>query len=221
MLAASIGGGFPIDAGVGHVGAAGGAGAAAAAHSATALAGKGALSWLAWAGTKTVAGVAAAALATGIGATGVYLARREPPPEPRAMEQEPTALVVEAEPLPEPSPKEPVAEPSPPPPSSPPAEEATKRPQRKAAASSLAAERAVLDDARGALARGDAGAAFEALERHRRRHPDGALAEERDAMAVLTLLRLDRHEEAEAARARFVVRYPASLFRSVVEGVTR
>jgi hypothetical protein len=83
--------------------------------------------------------------------------------------------------------------------------------------SQLAAERAILDEARRALAQGDAGQALDRLERHRRMFSSPQLAEERDAMWIQALIKADRREEARARGEAFRKRYPDSLFSSAVD----
>jgi hypothetical protein len=75
----------------------------------------------------------------------------------------------------------------------------------------LAAERALLDVARTALARGEAGEALEAADRHRREYPDGALLEEREAIAIKALVALGRRDEAAQRLAHLEHNYPNSL----------
>lgn len=52
--------------------------------------------------------------------------------------------------------------------------------------------------------------ALRVLDRHRRIHPEGELAQEREALRIRALLRLDRRAEADAALARFRARWPSS-----------
>jgi hypothetical protein len=89
----------------------------------------------------------------------------------------------------------------------------TEAPSAPAAPSArgLAAERALLDVARSALARGEAGDALAAADRHAREYPEGALAEERDAIAIRALAALGRRPEAKTRAAAFERRYPKSL----------
>jgi hypothetical protein len=81
----------------------------------------------------------------------------------------------------------------------------------------VAEERALVDDARKALARGDASASLGSLRAHERRFPSGALVEEREALAVKTLAALGRGAEARARAERFRATYPSSLFLPSVE----
>ncbi|MBI1944720.1 MAG: hypothetical protein HYS27_03435 [Deltaproteobacteria bacterium] len=83
-------------------------------------------------------------------------------------------------------------------------------------AARLAAERGLLDEARGAVARGDGSAALIALEAHRASFPDGQLVEEREALTVLALAKLERNDEAQVKARRFLARWPQSLFATAV-----
>lgn len=55
-------------------------------------------------------------------------------------------------------------------------------------------------------------AALDAAEEHRRRFPGGLFAEEREALAVLSLARLGRQAEAERRGQRFLRSHPAGTF---------
>jgi hypothetical protein len=84
-------------------------------------------------------------------------------------------------------------------------------------ASQLLAERILLDDARAALAQGDAGGAIDRLDRHRRTYRVPLLGEERDALWIEALVKAGRYDEARARAAAFRRRSPHSLFASMVE----
>jgi hypothetical protein len=75
----------------------------------------------------------------------------------------------------------------------------------------LGAERALLDMARTAVARGQGEVAFGPLQRHARNFPHGRMAEERDWLWVQALLLTGRTSEARARAARFRAAYPNSL----------
>jgi hypothetical protein len=75
----------------------------------------------------------------------------------------------------------------------------------------LAAERALLDVARSALARGEAAEALSAAERHRREYADGALVEEREAIAIKALVALGRKDEAAQRLANLERTHPNSI----------
>jgi hypothetical protein len=85
------------------------------------------------------------------------------------------------------------------------------------ATSSLAAERALLDDARGALGAGDAGKALALADEHGRRFPRAQLGEEREAIAIQALVALGRNDEARARAARFRAVAPNSLFMPAID----
>lgn len=83
--------------------------------------------------------------------------------------------------------------------------------------STLNAERLVVDVARSAYARGDRDEALRALARHSVTYPDGALAEEREALAIRILVDAGRAAEARARGQKFRTRYPKSLMLPAVE----
>lgn len=82
-------------------------------------------------------------------------------------------------------------------------------------------ERAGLEVARSALAQGRAGACLEALEKHARMFGTGRYDEEREALWIQALVTAQRQAEAEARARQFRVRYPHSLFGSVVSDAIR
>jgi len=81
----------------------------------------------------------------------------------------------------------------------------------------LAAERAPLETARTALARGQAAAALAALTEHERLFPAGRLAEERDALRVQALVRVERFAEARERATAFRRRFPSSFLLPAVD----
>lgn len=81
----------------------------------------------------------------------------------------------------------------------------------------LGHERALLEQARMALARGQTQGALEALEAHAREFPAGRMSEEREALVVQALAQGGRLVEARAKAARFRARFPKSVFLSVVD----
>ncbi len=81
----------------------------------------------------------------------------------------------------------------------------------------LAAERAQLEVARTALARGQAAAALGVLHADAAARPHGRLAEERDSMTIQALALAGRTDEARARATSFKRRYPRSLFLPVVQ----
>jgi hypothetical protein len=84
-------------------------------------------------------------------------------------------------------------------------------PTPAASSRGLAAERALLDVARSALARGAPQDALEAANRHGKEYPGGTLAEERDALTIKSLVALGRMDEARARAAIFERLYPNSM----------
>ena len=86
---------------------------------------------------------------------------------------------------------------------------------------SLAGERALLEEARMAMAQGRAPAAIVALTRHESEFPRGRLAEEREVMLVQALARAGRTAEAQGRARAFRERYPDSLLLPIVEGAVR
>lgn len=84
------------------------------------------------------------------------------------------------------------------------------------AGNELAAERALLDVARTALGRGDGPNALAACDEHGRKFPRGALAEEREAIAVQALVLEHRAEEAKARAERFRKSHPRSILLPAV-----
>jgi hypothetical protein len=91
------------------------------------------------------------------------------------------------------------------------------RPPSSRASDHIAAERALLDVARGAVASGDPDHALAALDRHAREFPHGALSEEREALAVKALVMKGRYDEARARGAAFRERWPKSVMTRAVE----
>lgn len=84
-------------------------------------------------------------------------------------------------------------------------------------AKGLAAERALLDVARGALARGEAQEALGATARHASEYPNGSLVEEREAIAIKALVALGRRDEARARAAEMERRFPNGLMLRAVK----
>jgi hypothetical protein len=80
----------------------------------------------------------------------------------------------------------------------------------------LAAERAALDVARTALGRGDGANALAACDEHARKYPRGALAEEREAIAVQALVLEHRGDDARARAERFRKAHPRSILLPAV-----
>ncbi|NOU26492.1 MAG: hypothetical protein HOO96_01185, partial [Polyangiaceae bacterium] len=83
----------------------------------------------------------------------------------------------------------------------------------------LAKERAVLDVARSALGRGDAANALVAAAEHERKFPQGALVEEREALAIQALAMQGRRTDAQTRAERFRKRFPRSMLLPAVDAV--
>ena len=115
-----------------------------------------------------------------------------------------------------------VASSSPPPGEAPPGAEASEDAGAAGAEREVAAaeetEAQLLQRALATLGRSP-GDALEVLGVHQRRFPSGALAQEREVLAVDALLRLGRREEARARAARFAEAYPGSAHRRRVEAL--
>ena len=129
----------------------------------------------------------------------------EPPPTGSALTVSPSALPdVRASSSPSSSPS-----PSPPALASAPPALGTTAP---GGPSDLAAEQALIDTARAALARGRGDGALAATTEHASKFPRGRLAEERELLAVQALVLTGRRDEASARAARFRQAFPGSLF---------
>jgi hypothetical protein len=85
------------------------------------------------------------------------------------------------------------------------------------AADTLAAEQALLDPARAAIARGDGAAALADLDAHERRFPAGALSQEREAMAIHALVLTGDRARAERRAATFRARFPGSVLQPLID----
>lgn len=83
----------------------------------------------------------------------------------------------------------------------------------------LAAERALLEVARTALARRDAEAALAALGRHSQRYAQGRLVEERESLTIQALAASGRMDEAQRRAERFRERSPNSMLLPAVDAV--
>jgi hypothetical protein len=78
-------------------------------------------------------------------------------------------------------------------------------------------ESALIRDARQALASGQTGAAARHLEQHRRHHPRGLLAEERELLSLRLAVATGRGAEARRLRDRFFATWPRSIHRHAIE----
>lgn len=151
-----------------------------------------------------------------------------PATAPRTVVVERT-VEVRAMPSPQPEPPPPPVAASPPEPAAasrpaPPVSPAPRPPTATATEDrdvGLARERALLEIARTAVARGDAPAALVGVERHARRFPRGALAEEREVLWIQALLVAGRRDEAGARAERFRRQFPGSLAGRGLEAALR
>jgi hypothetical protein len=78
------------------------------------------------------------------------------------------------------------------------------------------AESELIGSAWTALSNHEPARALALAQRDEHDHPDGALAEERAAITIVALARLDRANEASAAAAAFSQHYPDSIHRDLV-----
>ena len=85
----------------------------------------------------------------------------------------------------------------------------------------LAAERTLIETARSAMARGEAGDALAALERHAQAFPAGRLSEEREALAIEALSTLGHRKDARRRAEKFHRDFPRSLLAPVVDDATQ
>jgi len=81
----------------------------------------------------------------------------------------------------------------------------------------LAAERALIEPARTALARGKPGDALALLVRHEHQFARGQLAEERDALMIVSLVARGERVEAQARATKFRQSFPKSMLIRTVE----
>ncbi len=132
--------------------------------------------------------------------------RRRPPPvaEPEVEPELAPTEVVRVEDEPEAEPPKPRPEPKPP-----------------ARAARLAAERALLQRARAAIAGGAHRRALVALRDHARRHPRGALMEEREVLTIQALALTGRGSEARRRADWFRRAFPRSTLLPAVDAALR
>jgi hypothetical protein len=164
-------------------------------------------------GAKSLGLAAASFVAGGVAGAVIVLAVQRPPAAPPQHVAPPPASVVstpESEPTAAP---ELMPEPS--------AVPTHRTPPAPSSADRLAAERALLDDARAELARGDAEAALRRLDEHARRFPNARLEEEREALAIQALANAGQPDRARERAKAFRDRWPASLYRPAVDTTIR
>jgi hypothetical protein len=82
---------------------------------------------------------------------------------------------------------------------------------------SLAAERALLDEAQRALASGRSAEALAGVARHAAEFPRGRLSEEREGLWIRALIAAGRNDEARARAERFKRNHPGSLLVPAIE----
>ena len=85
----------------------------------------------------------------------------------------------------------------------------------------LAAESALLDVARSAIAHGEPDRALDAVTRHGAEFPHGLLVEEREALGIKALVLAGRDDEARVRATRFRDRYPSSVFLTAIDAAVR
>ena len=156
-------------------------------------------------------------VATGAGIVG-YVAIKSDPPPVRApiarVESPPAPPPVAIAPAPPPVPPPPVAPPKPVAHPHAPVVIAPAPPPPEPPAPPKISEVAVLEQARVALRGGDTAHALELAEQHAVLYPDGALSEEREALAIEALAKLRRRDEAAARWSKFASSYPQSNYRA-------
>ncbi len=89
--------------------------------------------------------------------------------------------------------------------------------ETRASDRSLVEERALLDAARVARARGDDEGAIAVARAHEARYPNGQLADEREAILIVALAHAKRMGEARARAERFRARRPRSILLPVID----
>jgi len=85
----------------------------------------------------------------------------------------------------------------------------------------LGEERALLDEARAAIARGRLGEAQALLLRHAQAFPEGRLVEEREALTIRLLVRQGHRAEANRRAARFRQEHPHSIQQPNIDAALR
>ena len=183
----------------------------------TPQAASGAASAAAGAGGSALKLLGMAALGVAIGAGGNELVHRANPPAPRVVER--TVFVDRQVPAPSASPSAPATEAPVPTVSVRPVVTASVAPSAAPTSRDveLGKERALVDAARSALARGDSASALARIDEHARTFPRGQLSEPRDALRVQALAMAGRADEARAQAARFERTYPNGLYGPVVK----
>jgi len=97
----------------------------------------------------------------------------------------------------------------------------TKTPQTPQRSSTLAAQVALLDAARSAIANGTNAEAYRLAERYRADFPNGELAPEAEVVAIEALVVLGSRAAASERAARFLARYPGDPHAARVKWLVR
>jgi hypothetical protein len=163
-----------------------------------------------WLASHAVGVAAAAFVAGGVTGAAVYAAVQKPPAERIVYVDRPVPAppIASAPPLPAAPTSAPAV---------PPASSVARASARAPSSESLSAERALLDQARLELGSGDAAGALALLEEHARQFKKPQLSEEREALAIQSLVALARYDEARARAARFMEGSPNSLFVPAIQ----
>jgi hypothetical protein len=150
-----------------------------------------------------------------LGGAGVHALLQKPQPAPIAA---PAPPIVAPAPIAAPAP--PIAAPPAPPEPQIPARRTVSSPVRPTAPArdgELAAERALLEQARTALARGKPADALALLSRHEREFARGRLSEERQALTILSLAADHQMDAARSNAARFRREFPRSMLLRTID----
>ena len=174
-----------------------------------------------WAALKESFGLGGILLGVAIGAAGhaaVVSSTRAGSAQPAAT---PTSAAAAPQSAPTASAPEPAwtVVPSAPPPAPPAAPRTDDSRGDRGKDAALASERALIDMARTAVARGEGEAALAALGRHEKEFPRGRLAEEREWLAVQALVQTGATDQAKQRAARFREAYPHSLMLAALDQV--
>ncbi|MFO0677081.1 MAG: hypothetical protein U0169_11125 [Polyangiaceae bacterium] len=94
-------------------------------------------------------------------------------------------------------------------------------PTPRDSADTLPAERGLLEEARRAFAVGDPERALRLTDEHATRYPDGHLAEEREALAIRSMVASGRRGAATTRADRFRARHPDSIMAPVIDDALR
>ncbi|MDB4953516.1 MAG: hypothetical protein JWO36_1085 [Myxococcales bacterium] len=84
-------------------------------------------------------------------------------------------------------------------------------------AQSLPSQAELLREAWAAVSRGEAARALDLADQDEHSHPSGALDEERAALRIVALAKLERRDEARTAASLFLTDHPDSVHRALIE----